>query len=63
MLRNVLGLILGLYAVAQGCWVLIARPDPPPSAKTATRASRRAIAIAAIIIGIAYIVIQLSDLF
>lgn len=55
ILRNLGGLGLGLFAVAQSVWILFVRPEPPAGAVTATRRSRTAIAGVTGLFAIAYL--------
>ncbi|NUQ18868.1 MAG: hypothetical protein HOP95_10540 [Sphingomonas sp.] len=51
-LDMIAGLVLAIFVIAQSAWILVFRPDPPATAKTATRTSRQIIAVAGILIGL-----------
>jgi hypothetical protein len=53
--RDLGGLAIGLWLLAQSGWILFVRPDPPVGAVTATRRSRTIIAGAAGIFAIIYL--------
>ena len=60
--RIIFGLLFGAFLLAQGLWILAVRPDPPASARTATRKSRQIIAIGAVIIGVFLIALNVSKI-
>ena len=57
-LKTILALLLAVYVIGMGVWVLAFRPDTPATAQTATRKSRQLIAIGAIVIGVLSIAVQ-----
>jgi len=53
--RDLCGLALGLWVLAQSAWILFVRPEPPVGAVTATRRSRTTIAGLAGILAIVFL--------
>jgi hypothetical protein len=60
--RIIFGLLLGAACMAQGLWVLAVQPDPPATARVATRKSRQITAIAAVVIGVFAIALNAASL-
>ena len=61
-IRDLCGLTIGFYVLAQSVWILFVRPDPPAGAVTATRRSRTIIAASTAILATAYIAFVIQSL-
>ena len=60
--RDLCGLVIGFFVLAQSAWILFVRPEPPMGAVTATRRSRTSIAGAAGLLAIAYLFFVIKSL-